>query len=235
MRAQLQEEVRFCHHCPHGWLNPLGELGEEDQRKLARHRYIVTFPAQSVIVRRGEPVTQLYCISSGTAKAVLPVEDNTDVLITLHKPGDVLGLRDLFGERRHSVSVVALEELRACVLPAELIERSARENAHFWSRVAQLLAREIEAIEEQFLLLHHRSVRERVVHLLLLLLRTYGADDEGYLRFPASSSSLAELLHTSPSAVRRTLSALERRHLVRCTATRIQIPSPDALCELLRH
>lgn len=202
---------------------------------LARDRQVVTFPPRTVIVRVGEPVSELYCISSGTAKAVLPFGDSGDeLLVALHKPGDLLGLRDLFGERRHRVSVVALEEVRACRFPAALVERSAQEYPPFWVRVVQLLAGEIEALEEQFVLFHRRSVRERLIHFLLLLLRTYGADEEGYLRFPATASSIAELLRTSTSAVRRTLALLERRNVLHSTAERIQILEPEALARLLR-
>ncbi|GBD06336.1 Transcriptional activatory protein AadR [bacterium HR21] len=236
MLSQTREQLRLCSQCPHGWLSPLGQLGEEAQQTLARARQTVLFAPGTPIVRAGEPVTQLYCIASGTAKAVLSVgDDGEELLVALHKPGDLLGLRDLFGERRHSVSVIALEELRACLFPAELVERFAREHLSFWVRVVQLLAREIEAIEEQFLLFQRRSVRERVIHFLLLLFRTYGADEEGSLRFPATPSSIAELLRTSISAVRRTLSVLERRNLIRCADNRIRLLDPEALSQLLRN
>ncbi|MCS6966300.1 MAG: Crp/Fnr family transcriptional regulator [Candidatus Kapabacteria bacterium] len=234
----LREQLRICSQCPYGWLNPLGELGGEAQHALARERRIEIFPARATIVRFGEPVTTLYCISRGTAKAVLPYHEGKqqiEVLIGLHKPGDILGLRDLFGERRHTVTVTSMEELQACALPAEIVERLARQHSQFWVRVAQLLAREIEAVEEQLLLFQRRSIRERVVHLLLLLLRTYGADEHGYIRFPVTPASLAELLRTSVSAVRRTLGTLERRRLIRSISDRVGISDAKALAHLLQH
>lgn len=229
-------QLHICSRCPHGWLNPLGELGSEVQYVLAQERRVAFFPPRSTIVCQGEPVSSLYCISRGTAKAVLPYSERSaaaDLLISLLKPGDIIGLRDLFGKRCHTVSVIALEEVQACVLPAPLIEQYARHYPQFWVRVAQVLAREIESIEEQFLLFQRRSVRERVLHLLLLLLRTYGTDEQGYIRFSITPSIIAELLQSSVSAIRRILLSLERRHLIRSEPNRIRILDADTLRHLL--
>ncbi len=236
--VDLREQLRICSRCPYGWLNPLSELGGEAQHAIARERRIEVFPPKTAIVRYGEPVTYLYCISRGTAKAVLPYSEHSqpaELLIALHKPGDVIGLRDLFGERHHTVSVITLEEIQACALPAELVEYYARQYSQFWIRVAQLLAREIESVEEQFLLFQRRSIHERVIHLLLLLLRTYGTDEQDYLRFPISPASIAELLRSSTSAIRRVLASLERQHLIRREAHRVKILNADTLRHLLQH
>ncbi len=230
--------TQFCSYCPHSWLNPLRELDSEAQQALAQERRVELFPPRTTIVRYGEPVNSLYCISRGTAKAVLPYSgrsESAELLIALLKAGNIIGLRDLFGERRHTVNVVALEEIQACVLPAALIERYARQYPQFWIQVAQLLVREIEALEEQLLLLHRRSIRERVLHLLLLLSRTYGTDEHGYIRFPVNPNTIADLLQSSVSAVRRILLSLERRHLISINGNRMRILDADTLRHLLQN
>jgi CRP-like cAMP-binding protein len=238
MPTEVQQELLICHRCPHGWLNPLSELSTTAQYALARARRTEIFPAQTPILQEGTPVTVLYCIERGTAKAVVRRRVGTresEVLLCLYKPGDILGLRDLFGQRRHSVTVIALEEVHACTFPAELVEAYARQYPQFWMRVAQLLAREIETVEEQLLLLQRRSTRERIIHFLLLLLRTYGQDEHGYIRFPITPARIAELLQTSVRAVQRTLQWLERSQLIHSAPTHIQVLNADALTALLHY
>lgn len=215
----------------------MGAMEHAAQQELADVRHSRYFPAHSTIVHYGEPVTELYCIAAGRAKAVLPYPDDRRgaLLLCLYKAGDVIGLRDLFGERRHTVTVIALEEVHVCAFPAELVERHARQNPHFGVQLIQLLAHEIEAIEQQLWLFQRRSVRDRLAHLLLLLQRTYGSDEQGFIQFPTTPASLAELLQVSVPAVRRALDALARRPVVRLSADRIGILDTEALSRLLRH
>ena len=226
-------QIRLCSQCPHGWLNPLAELSPEAQRAIAQERRVKHFPHGAVLAAIGEPITELLCLSSGAAKAVLPERSSQQLLVGLFKPGDVIGLRDLFGERRHTVNVIALEEVTACSIPAELVLEHAHASPNFWLRLVQLLTQQLEHVEGQFFVLQSRSLRERLLALLRVLLQTYGLDEQQRLRCRLPLSELATLLRSSVPAVRRALSALQGAQLLRLQGDYLVVANPQALERLL--
>ncbi len=230
MLVAAEPQTRVCSQCLHGWLNPLAELSPEAQRKIAQERREKRFPQGAVLATIGEPITELLCLSSGAAKAVLPERSSRQqLLVGLFKPGDVIGLRDLFGERRHTVNVIALEEITACSIPAKLVLEYAHTSPNFWFRLVQLLTQQLEHVESQIFVLQSRALRERLLALLRVLLQTYGLDEQQRLRCRLPLSELATLLCSSVPAVRRVLNTLQRAQLLRMQGEYLIIVDRQAL------
>jgi DNA-binding GntR family transcriptional regulator len=97
----------------------------------------------------------------------------------------------------------------------------------------QLLTQQLEHVEGQFFVLQSRSLRERLLALLRVLLQTYGLDEQQRLRCRLPLSELATLLRSSVPAVRRALSALQRAQLLRLQGDYLVVANPQALERLL--
>ncbi|MEN3027106.1 MAG: Crp/Fnr family transcriptional regulator [Chlorobiota bacterium] len=240
MRSSLRQQSSHPRNSDsNGQHGPIEGLGTEILRLICRTdtQRTKSFPPSATIVRHGEPVAELYYINRGTAKEILLRSKGTrrsELLVSLLKPGDIIGLRDLFGAGHHTVTVIAIEEVQAYPLPIEAVQRSVQQHPQLWMQVAQALAHQIELVEEQLLLAQRRrSAPDRILRLLILLLRIYGIDEQGFLLFPATPYTIAELLQLSPSTVQRVLNSLTRQQLLELRAGKIRVPDSSSLQRLL--
>src|SRR6267378_659103 len=68
------------------------------------------FQRNEVIFHRDDPAGHVYLIASGTVKVSVPEEGGQEVVIALHRGGDVFGEISLFDEGPRSATVTAMTE-----------------------------------------------------------------------------------------------------------------------------
>ena len=85
-------------------------LGQRERLELAARMRSKHFQRNEVIFHRDDPAGHVYLIASGTVKVSVPEEGGQEVVIALHRGGDVFGEISLFDEGPRSATVTAMTE-----------------------------------------------------------------------------------------------------------------------------
>lgn len=140
---RLADDPRRARKLAHG-LRRLGWPDPSIERLLASAE-LVAFPRGRVIYRDGSAATRLYWMLDGVAKLSIPGGLGRRVLVTLAKPGSLLGSYMVVGERRLDTAS-ALTPIRAAAidvasfqsivtdLPPRVIQSMTRGTLDYFSR-----------------------------------------------------------------------------------------------------
>lgn len=189
-----------------------------------------SYRLRAIILRQGDPVGETYLLVAGRAHALLYGLDGQMALLQEHLPGDLFGVIGEAEPRPHDADVVAVEPSQAAVFLAldflGLIER----HACVGLAVSKMLLRQLRATTGRMAERVTLSAVGRV-HAELLRLARLG---DGRTISPAPVLSvLAVRVHSTRETVSRTISALERRGLIRREHDALVLVAPHRLEELI--
>jgi CRP-like cAMP-binding protein len=189
-----------------------------------------SYPVRAVILRQGDPAGETFLLVAGRAHALLYGSDGQMVLLQEHLPGDLFGAIGELEPRPHEADVVAVEPARAAVFLAldflALIER----HACVGLAVSRLLLRQLRAATGRMAERVTLSAAGRV-HAELLRLARLG--DGRAIRPAPVLAALAVRVHSTRETVSRTISALERRGMIRREDDALVLVSPGRLEEMI--
>jgi CRP-like cAMP-binding protein len=193
----------------------------------------VAIPAGRTVFGEGDDAPTLALLLRGRLKVLTQARDGTEVLIAIHRPGDLLGeLSTLVGAAR-SASVVALEPVLLLVVPLDGFEQLLASDRDVVRALIRTLVERLRAATAMRAELVE-DVPTRVVHLLLRLADEFGVDaaDGGVvIDVPLTQQELAALASASRGTVAAALRDLREAGLVRTARRNLRLPD----VERLRH
>jgi CRP/FNR family transcriptional regulator len=185
-----------------------GAVPRPDLAELTAATSVLEISAGTIFIEEGEPATDYFIITHGTATIFKLMPDGRRQIIDFAAAGQLIGL-GAFDVNEFSAE--ALEQLRVCRLTrsrfAALISRfPAMER---W--LINMAARALAAAREQMLLLGRKTARERLASFLLAQSRqaiAFGAPPERVIRLPMSRLDIADYLCLTVETVCRVLAQL---------------------------
>jgi len=84
-------------------------LSHDQLLEASRTATLQHYEAGSMIVSEGKDATAFYIVSTGTVEVVLPLQNQSDVIVVQLRPGKYFGEMEFFHERRNRASVRAYE------------------------------------------------------------------------------------------------------------------------------
>lgn len=184
------------------------------------------FPARAVIFRQGDPAAETGLLVEGSAHALVYGPDGQMVLLQAYGPGDLFGAVAQAGPQPHEADVVAVEDVRAALFAALDFLALIESHASVGLAVSRQLLKQLRATAERMVEQITVSAAGRV-HAELLRLARMG---DGVTVRPAPVlSAMAVRIHSTRETVSRTISALERRGVVRREDDALIIVAPHRL------
>jgi CRP-like cAMP-binding protein len=106
----------------------------------------------------------------------------------------------------------------------------------FSGKLLRLIATQLRALEEQYIVRFSQDVASRIVHVLLEFARPYGLERNKAVTLPMklSRSSLAEIVGTTPETISRAISRLKQQRHVLETHQETILPDIERLRSLIR-
>ncbi|MDI1479914.1 Crp/Fnr family transcriptional regulator [Polyangium sp. y55x31] len=181
------------------------------------------------IAQQGEPAAALFLLGKGRVK--LERAGGGHVFPVGHRgPGDLVGEAALTGNVAPEHAIVA-DEAEALVIPATFLHRLTTTDTSLQAVVARALLEGQRAAEDRLASLLLRSVRARLVELLLDGLGRWGEPHRNgtALSAPFTHADLASLIGSTRETVTLELGRLRRAKLIELDRRRIVIPDRDAL------
>ena len=180
----------------------------------------------------GDRFKSLHVVRTGFIKTQIMAEDGRTRVSGFHMAGDALGL-DAIAADIHTCDAIAMEDAEVCVMPFEMVERTAREVVALQRHLLRIMSREIVR-EGSLMLMGGMQAEERIASFLLNLserlhVRGY-SQSELVLRM--SREEIGSALALKPETVSRTFSKFATDGIVLVKQRNVHILDLPALREV---
>ncbi|HUG05681.1 MAG TPA: Crp/Fnr family transcriptional regulator [Candidatus Limnocylindria bacterium] len=205
-------------------------LGQRERLELAARMRSKHFQRNEVIFHRDDPAGHVYLIASGTVKVSVPEEGGQQVVIALHRGGDVFGEISLFDDGPRSATVTAMTETTAFALANRDFMDVLRASPDAMRQLLALLATRIRRSTGHIEDLVFLDLPGRVAKLLLDQGELFGSNIVSL-----TQEDLASFVGATRVAVNRVLVDLERRGAVKLGRGQVEIVNPPLLKKEIRY
>jgi len=205
-------------------------LGQRERLELAARMRSKHFQRNEVIFHRDDPAGHVYLIASGTVKVSVPEEGGQEVVIALHRGGDVFGEISLFDEGARSATVTAMTETVAFALANHDFMDVLRGNPDAMRQLLALLATRIRRSTGHIEDLVFLDLPGRVAKLLIDQSELFGTNIVSL-----TQEDLASFVGATRVAVNRVLVDLERRGALKLGRGQIEITDAALLKKDIRY
>lgn len=174
------------------------------------------------IFAEGDRAAYFYKVVSGAVRTSKLLSDGRRQIDAFHLPGDIFGIES--GEE-HRFTAEAVQDCQ--VLPYKRcgLEALAESEAVTSRQIVAAMMRSLERAQEHMLLLGRKSAMEKIATFLLDL--SSRLSENGQLDLPMSRIDIADHLGLTIETVSRTLTQLERQHVIELPAHRRSIVLRD--------
>ncbi len=199
-------------------------LSDEGKKTLFDNHICTLYKKGEIIFKEGDKPTGLICLAKGKVKIFKEGVGGREQIVRMASPLGFIGYRALFAEQNYSGSAVALEDSVVCILEKEALFNILKNNAAITLELMKKMADELGISNTRTVTLTQKHIRGRLAESLLLLVDTYGLEEDGRtIRAYLSREDLANLSNMTTSNAIRTLSTFASENLISLEGRKISI------------
>ena len=209
---------------------------DEDVREIARLGIPRAVEEGAYFFFQGDVADYLYIMMNGRAKLCQISSDGQQVNLRTLIPGQLFGAVGAVEPRAtYPAFAQALEDSTAIAIECAEFRKILETRPHLSFGLMRLMTGYIREIQERYRELATERVEQRIARALLRLAAQSGRRLEGeglLIELSFSREDLAEMTGTTLYTVSRTLSAWEKRGILKTGRERIILPNPHDLVRL---
>jgi CRP/FNR family transcriptional regulator, polysaccharide utilization system transcription regulator len=199
-------------------------LNQKDKETIAQHHTLSLLKKGELLFKEGEKSRGLICLASGKAKVFKEGVGGREQILKMVKQQGFIGYRALFSESTWTFSAAAIEDSAICILEKNSMVRILKKNADLALKFMRILADELGFSNSRTVSLTQKHIRGRLAESLLVLLETYGyEEDEKTIHVSLSREDIANLSSMTTSNAIRTLSNLSSEGIIGIEGRKISI------------
>lgn len=221
-----------CSVCAARHLSVCSVLAEDGLRQLSAISDHQVFAPGEILVREGDPATNLFNITAGSVRVYKLLPDGRRQIVGFLFSGDFLGLAT--GDR-YAFSAEALTAGSACRFQKKTYRKMLVEQPDLEAALLDRASHELQAAHNQMLLLGRKTAVERLASFLAdLAARDRRAGGAGrIIQLPMTRAEIADYLGLTTETVSRVTSRLKTRGVIRLLSLHsLSIERPAELAEL---
>lgn len=199
--------------------------------ELSKRLRFVNYRGQTDIFHAGDEGATMYIILRGAIKIFVPAIDGREVVLAVHRAGDLFGEMALLDAEPRSASASTMEDTEMATLNRtdfhEVLERHPEAQRAIIEVLVERLRATNQSIQDAYLL----DVPGRLARRLMLIADEHGNDTERGrdIGLRVSQQELANMIGASRVAVNKQLQAWRQRGIVDVTRQRVVILKPAML------
>ncbi len=218
-----------CNQCIIREFNMLKTLSTKELKEVSGHKSELVFKKGDVIFKEGTMLSGVYCIKEGKCKLTKLSPNGKEQIVKFIKHGDMLGYRSVLSEEPVNLSVVALEEMRACFIPKQDIFDAIEGNQNFSKDMFKVVCHDLKDANDTITNMAQKTVRQRLADTLIFLHEIYGEDPDGCLDVKLSREEIANTIGTATESAIRLLSELKKDKVISLIGKKIKVLSEESL------
>jgi len=186
-----------------------------------------------VLFHEGSPALGVFCVLDGQIKILKNSEDGKETITRLATCGDVLGLRGVLTDSTHPATAKVMQDSNICFIDRQFFKALIQKSPETANSLIMRLVKEVTKLEEHVEEMNTKTVRQRLIQLLLSFCQTYGMRKAGeiFIDLKITRAEMASMIGTTPETVIRILSDMDTSGVIRQDGKKIFVPSMNALAE----
>ena len=205
-----------------GWSNIcIGELwlfeglDKHELEALAAKAVRLRHKAGQAVFTQGQRARSIFLIKSGRIRISRLMENGTEFILDIRKPGDYLGeyiLNELEGEYHYPVSAWCIEDVSICGFTRPIFEALILEHPSVGLKVIKNMAGRIANLTERLEAMGQTNLEEKLYGVLLNVAREHGTrKKDGYftIEMPLTHEDIGFLIGAHRVSVTRIMKRLK--------------------------
>lgn len=205
-------------------------LTPEEKRLVADSITFHSFKKNQMIYAEGDAPEFLWCLLKGKVKKTKKGVGDRVQILRLIRPVQYFGYRAYFAGEHYVSSASAFEPSLLGALPLHLVKDIIHRNINLAWFFIRELSHNLGGSDTKIVNLTQKHIRGRLAEALMVLLDSYGYEDDGAtLNIYMSREDLANLSNMTTANAIRTLSAFVNEKILLVDGRRIKIVNEAAL------
>jgi CRP-like cAMP-binding protein len=185
-------------------------FSEEDIQFLKADSSIMRLKKAQNLFIAGDSPRAVYGVANGCLKIVRETQEGESVITRIVRPGQVLGIREIFAETKYTRTAVALKDSEIFSINANLILKLINKTPEISLHFIKVFCQEIAKLEKRIELDVYRSARMRVATVIHELFQIFGDENKDTFDPPLNRKDIAELADVTPETVSRAIAELKK-------------------------
>lgn len=204
-------------------------LDELALKKLERNTSVLRLRRGQNLFIAGDKPRSIYAVANGCMKIVRENADGDSVITRIARPGDIVGIREVFGEFNYGRTSVALKDSEVFSIDAQTTQALIRESSAIALQFMKIFCTELARMERRIESDLYRPARSRVAAVVYELYQIFAVEGELSFEPPLNRREIAELADVTPETVSRSLAEFRSAGLVDARGSVFHIREPMAL------
>jgi CRP/FNR family transcriptional regulator, cyclic AMP receptor protein len=211
------------------------------QGLTARERELVLSHGRRRVIYRGQTLFNqgaahegIYLIETGRIRVFYTAPSGREITLAYWYPGNFVGGPEIFGSGVHLWSGVATANSSVVQIPGKAMRNLVAQIPSLAIGLIEGLTFKGKCYSALAQMLGTRSITERLAHLLLHLMDTYGVKDANGVLIGAAftHADLAHMVGATRQWITISLKRLQEQDVIICRKARIIVRRPDVLEEM---
>ncbi len=212
----------------------LADLSDEEILKIKGDFRIRQYNKREIVLQKGGSGDGLLFLLAGQLQVIDVTEDGRAIGLRMLVPGDFFGEIAVINNSTRSASVVALTNVLAAFLPAQITLHLFSHSPSVANQMLRHLAAKIQRDSEFRALLSIHNISRRIFTFINLLKKKSDGNEEVIENLP-THQDIANMINTSRETVTRALLVLTEQGIIKKDMHRLVILRPQALQKLTQE
>ena len=223
-----------CHTCDSRVKGVFCDLHEKQLDDLDRAKTTNTFVKNQVLFYEGNRPTGVFSISHGRVKLYKSDCNGNQKIVRIASPGEVIGYRSILVDEPYTATAQAIDDVRVCFVDRDAFENLLKSDPVTAYNLMKKMAHEIRDAQNSEFSLAHKSVRERLAELFIVLSNRYGSNANGKLELgiKLARQEIADLIGVSQETAIRMIRQFIEDELIETHKKEIYVIDKQGLLEI---
>ncbi len=225
----------YLEQCLEGPFSLFRDLPDREKELLVQDHVCTSLKRGEMIFHEGSRPAGLYCLAIGKVKVYKQGVCGREQIIRMVRPQGLIGYAAFFAGSTYTASAVALEDSGICRFDRDPFMKLIRRNPDLSVKLMRMMALELSFSNTRTVSLTQKHIRGRLAESLLVLLDTYGVENDGRtIKAYVSREDLACFSNMTTSNAIRTLSMFATESVIALEGKKISIVDQTRL-EKISH
>ncbi len=180
------------------------------------------FSRDQVLFKKGDPVTRVYFIYSGTVRILGDQKNEFENVLDLIQRGFFIGLEDLWGSEQYSTSASVEIPGTILVFEAKPFKKLLSQNQKLMQNLCMLLLQRIKDQAINNMAIKHLNGSSRILNFLKQASKS-SPKTNGEFQLPARKRELASFLGMRPESFSRAFHQLEKDGVIKAKGSIVRL------------
>lgn len=207
-------------------------VSQSDCREIVSLSGECNFSRGQTVFEEGDPVRNVFLLTSGEAKITRFGDNGTKVILRLVGHGELVDIIQFSEHCNHCSTAEALSDSTAFVWDAKVFETITTRFRVIRRNLLNIVSQQLQELEERYREVSLEKVATRLSRQLVRLVTRAGRRTNGTNEINLSREELAQLTGTTLYTVSRLLSQWNERGIVRARRQTVSVQDMEALRKL---